>query len=85
MKQAYCLSSAYDEEEVTEYIQEEKCYEELASTFNINITLIFFKINKMYRMGYPINQLDISCKSELFTDIDSSDETNHEKYCFPDE
>lgn len=69
-----------DEDELMEYIQEGKCYEELASIFNVNINLMFFKLNEMYRMGYSINQLSVVCDSKFFQDIDGTDKTNHEIY-----
>lgn len=69
-----------DDNELMEYIREGKCYEELASIFNVNINLMVFKLNEMYRMGYPINRLDVSCDSQFFTDIDGTDKTNHEIY-----
>lgn len=69
-----------DEDELMEYIREGKCYEDLASTFNVNINLMVFKLNEMYRMGYPINRLDVNCDSQFFTEIDGTDEANHEIY-----
>ncbi|MGF3076888.1 ImmA/IrrE family metallo-endopeptidase [Facklamia sp. P12955] len=69
-----------DEDELIEHIKEGRCYEELASIFNVNINLMFFKLNEMYRMGYPINRLSIPCDSKFFTDIDGTDKSNHEIY-----
>ncbi|HZJ69177.1 MAG: ImmA/IrrE family metallo-endopeptidase [Tissierellia bacterium] len=69
-----------DDDELMEYIREGRCYEELASIFNVNINLMFFKLNEMYRMGYPINRLDVTCNSKFFADIDGTDTSNHEIY-----
>lgn len=69
-----------DEEELMEHIKEGKCYEELSSLFNVNINLMFFKLNEMYRMGYPINRLDTNCDSQFFASIDGLDKSNHEIY-----
>lgn len=69
-----------DNDELMEYIKEGKCYEELASIFNVNINLMFFKLNEMYRMGYPINRLDVTCDSKFFTNIDGTDKSNYEIY-----
>lgn len=69
-----------DDNELIEYIQEGKCYEELASIFNVNINLMFFKLNEMYRMGYPINRLDVCYDSKFFSEIDGTDKSNHELF-----
>ena len=68
------------DDELIEYIQEGKCYEELASIFNVNINLMFFKLNEMYRMGYPINRLDVCYDSKFFSEIDGTDKSNHELF-----
>jgi len=69
-----------DEGELMGYIREGKCYEELAGIFNVNINLMVFKLNEMYRLGYPIHQLDVSYDSRFFTTIDGSNEKNFECY-----
>lgn len=69
-----------DDEELMEYIQDGKSYEELASIFNVNINLMVFKLNEMYKMGYPINQLSLSCDPQFFSKIDGKDKKNHEVY-----
>ena len=55
-----------DDDELMEYIREGKCYEELASIFNVNRNLMFFKLNEMYRMGCPINRLNVTSNSNFF-------------------
>lgn len=69
-----------DEKELMDYIFEGKDYEELASIFNVNINLMVFKLNELYRMGYPINKLNTGCDSQFFTAIDGKDENNHDIY-----
>lgn len=69
-----------DDDELMNHITEGRCYEELASIFNVNINLMFFKLNEMYRMDYPINRLDVTCDSKFFADIDGTDKSNHEIY-----
>lgn len=69
-----------DEEELFEYIREGRNYEELAKIFNVNINLMVFKLNEMYRMGYEINNIGIHSDNKFFTKIDGTDKINHEMY-----
>lgn len=67
-----------DEDELMDHIVLGKNYEDLARTFDVNINLMIFKLNEMYRMGYPINQLELPRDNKFFADIDGSDKDNHE-------
>lgn len=69
-----------DDDELMAYIREGKDYETLSHIFNVNINMMIFKLNEMYRMGYPINKLDIGYDNKFFTQIDGNDESNHEIY-----
>lgn len=67
-----------DEDELMEHILLGEDYEALAKIFNVNINLMIFKLNEMYRMGYPINRLDLPHNNQFFTKIDGTDKGNEE-------
>lgn len=69
-----------DEDELMEHIVRGEDYEALARTFNVNINLMVFKLNEMYRMGYPIHQLDLPQNNKFFTKIDGTERDNQELY-----
>lgn len=67
-----------DEDELMEHILLGENYEALASTFNVNINLMIFKLNEMYRMDYPINRLELPHNNQFFTYIDGTNKENQE-------
>ena len=69
-----------DEDELMEHILLGKNYESLASIFKVNINLMMFKLNEMYRMGFPINRLNLPHNNKFFTKIDGTDKGNHELF-----
>ena len=64
-----------DESEITEFIYEGYTYDQLASTFNVNVNLMIFKLNEMYRMGLPIRK-GVLANREFFVEIDGKDPKN---------